>query len=86
MNYDRRVPARKKRKVYKIVVKPAMLYFLETTVLTKTRCGVEGSTVEGAAIFILQHLQIFHYILVSLSGMKLLTDGNSAKIFHAYQK
>ena len=32
---DRRVPARVKRKVYKVVVRPAMLYGLETVALTK---------------------------------------------------
>ena len=32
---DRRVPARVKEKVYKVAVKPAMLYGLETVALTK---------------------------------------------------
>ena len=32
---DRRVPARVKRKVYKVAVRPAMLYGLETVALTK---------------------------------------------------
>ena len=33
--YDRRVPARVKGKVYKVVVRSAMLYGLETVTLTK---------------------------------------------------
>ena len=37
---DRRVPARVKEKVYKVAVRPAMLYGLETVALTK-RQGVE---------------------------------------------
>ena len=32
---DRRVPARVKWKVYKVAVRPAMLYGLETVALTK---------------------------------------------------
>ena len=32
---DRRVPARVKGKVYKVAVRPAMLYWLETVALTK---------------------------------------------------
>ena len=32
---DRRVPARVKGKVYKVAVRPAMLYGLETVALTK---------------------------------------------------
>ena len=33
--YDRRVPARVKGKVYRVAVRPAMLYGLETVALTK---------------------------------------------------
>ena len=46
---DRRVPARVKGKVYKVAVRPAMLYGLETVALTK-RDG--GGRVEDVAIFI----------------------------------
>ena len=34
---DRRVPARVKGKVFKVAVRPAMLYGLETAALTKGR-------------------------------------------------
>ena len=34
---DRRVPARVKGKVYRVAVRPAMLYGLETVALTKTQ-------------------------------------------------
>ena len=36
---DRRVPARVKRKVYKVAVRPAMLYGLEMVALTKDMGG-----------------------------------------------
>ena len=43
---DRRVPARVKGKVYKVAVRPAMLYMLETG------GGDGGGRVEDVAIFI----------------------------------
>ena len=39
---NRRVPARVKGKVYKVAVRPAMLYGLETVALTKTGGGDGG--------------------------------------------
>ena len=49
---DRRVPARVKGKVYKVAVRPAMLYGLETVALTKkTGGGDGGGRVEDVAIF-----------------------------------
>ena len=47
---DRRVPARVKGKVYKVAVRPAMLYGLDTD--EKTGGGDGGGRVEDVAIFI----------------------------------
>ena len=41
---DRRVPARVKGKVYKVAVRPAMLYGLETVALTKRQEVAEDVT------------------------------------------
>ena len=49
---DRRVPARVKGKVYKVAVRPAMLYGLETGTDEKTGGGDGGGRVEDVAIFI----------------------------------
>ena len=51
---DRRVPARVKGKMYKVAVRPAMLYGLETVSGTdeKTGGGDGGGRVEDAAILI----------------------------------
>ena len=50
---DRRVPARVKRKVYKVAVRPAMLYGLKTVALTKREeAGHGGGRVEDVTIFI----------------------------------
>ena len=51
---DRIVPGRLKGKMYKVVVRPAMLYGLETVALTKRQegCGDGGGRVEDVAIFI----------------------------------
>ena len=48
---DRRVPARVKGKVYKVAVRPAILYGLETVALTK-RGGYGGGSVGDVTIFI----------------------------------
>ena len=42
---DRWVPARVKRKIYKTIVRPAMLYDLETVALT-TVGGARGGRIE----------------------------------------
>ena len=39
---DRRVPARAKGKVYKVAVRPAMLYRLERVALTKRQAAEMG--------------------------------------------
>ena len=49
---DRRVSARVKGKVYKVAVRPAMLYGLETVALTKNRRRRWGGRVEDVTIFI----------------------------------
>ena len=51
---DRRVPARVKGKVYKVAVRPAVLYGLDTVALTKRQEAEmdRGGGVEDVAIFI----------------------------------
>ena len=50
---DRRVPARVKGKVYRVAVRPAMLYGLETVALTKRQeAEMEVAELEDVTIFI----------------------------------